>query len=122
MAQFYGTISGQAKTEASRLGSKKSGISGHIRGWNQGGKVSCWYNDKNDMDMCEIYATEGSNGGSSTLVARTNPETGKVEPVVQDEALKLAFDALIFYAQQPGGDQGEKARDTMKRIVERRFQ
>ena len=60
MAQFYAEIQGN-HGEVSRTGSKQSGISGHIRGWNVGAKVYCVHNESKDCDEVFIYATSGSS-------------------------------------------------------------
>lgn len=60
MSRFYASISGQAKTDATREGSAKSGINGHIRGWDLGIEV-CGY-DENGVDCFDVYLTSGSNG------------------------------------------------------------
>lgn len=61
MAHFYGTVNGQARTTASRIGSKGSGIQGHIRGWGIGGRVRCYVNEDGE-DEVAIYLTSGSGG------------------------------------------------------------
>ena len=67
MAQFYASIQGN-RSEATRMGNKNSGITGHIRGWNVGGQVIMEH--VNEQDICFIYATGGSNSGKRILVAR----------------------------------------------------
>ena len=64
MSQFYAEIKGQARTTASRRGSPKSGIDGHIRGWNIGVRVF-GHVDENGKDVFTIYKTSGSNGCKS---------------------------------------------------------
>jgi hypothetical protein len=67
MAQFYAEIQGN-RGEATRMGSKDSGISGHIRGWNIGARVVCTHED--GRDVVRVFKTSGSNGhGSSKLIA-----------------------------------------------------
>lgn len=60
MSHFYATIKGN-RGEASRCGSKGSGISGHIRGWHIGGQVNCWIGPDGE-DRVSITLTQGSNG------------------------------------------------------------
>lgn len=60
MSKFYATIQGN-KGEASRMGSKKSGIEGHIRGWNEGAKVTCFVDDEG-RDCVSVRLTGGSIG------------------------------------------------------------
>ena len=40
MSRFYASINGSAKNEATRQGTVKTGIKGHVRGWDAGVKVS----------------------------------------------------------------------------------
>lgn len=75
MSRFYGSINGQAKTEATRRGSEKSGLIGHIRGWNVGVKVYCNV-DENGKDMLSVYRTRGSNGESSRQLIAIVTEAG----------------------------------------------
>ena len=64
MSRFYGSISGTAKTIATRKGTTTSGIKGHIRGWNIGIKVHCQINENNE-DICFVYMTDGSSERTS---------------------------------------------------------
>ena len=57
MSHFYGDIRGN-RGEATRGGSKDSGIDGHIRGWKSGAKVNC-YVDNDGNDVVEVVATNG---------------------------------------------------------------
>lgn len=59
MAQFQAVISGN-RGETSRLGSKHSGILGHIKGWSSGVKVY-GYVDENGQDKFDIFMTTGSS-------------------------------------------------------------
>lgn len=67
MSQFYASIQGHRGT-ATRLGTKKSGIHGHIRGWNIGIEVDCLYDADKEKDVVRVYKTKGSNGGGSTFL------------------------------------------------------
>ena len=60
MSRFYASIKGN-RGEATRQGTKESGIHGHIRGWNIGVEVRC-YVDETGGDICAIYKTGGSSG------------------------------------------------------------
>ncbi len=83
MARFYASISGQAPTTATRRGSKASGITGHIRGWDSGIRVEGSYNAETDADVFRVYATTGSNGnGSDRLIATITDGVLKPERVV----------------------------------------
>ncbi len=59
MAHFYASIQGN-RGEATRMGSKDSGIDGHVRGWGVGIKSRCFV-DHNGVDCCEVWLTSGSN-------------------------------------------------------------
>ncbi|MCK5610656.1 hypothetical protein KAR91_52775 [Candidatus Pacearchaeota archaeon] len=61
MAQFYASIKGN-RGEATRMGTKSSGISGHIRGWSIGCRVRVAHID--GQDIVQVYKTAGSNGYS----------------------------------------------------------
>lgn len=63
MAQFRAVIKGQ-RGEASRLGSKVSGIHAEVNGWNSGVSVyGAVHNDGHgEYDAFGIYITGGSNG------------------------------------------------------------
>lgn len=64
MAHFIGYLKGN-RGEASRLGTKKSGISAQAQGWNIGAKIWITYNEETGKDEVTIYKTSGSNGGFS---------------------------------------------------------
>lgn len=61
MARFRGTIQGN-RGEASRLGTKGSGLGVTCNGWNGGVSVYADVNTK-DEDVFYIYATAGSGYG-----------------------------------------------------------
>lgn len=57
MSQFYASIEGN-KGEATRMGTKESGIAGHIRGWNIGCYVSIEHVE--GKDKVTVFKTGGS--------------------------------------------------------------
>ena len=59
MSRFYASISGQAKTQATRRGGVKSGIQGHVRGWNVGIEVTGY--DVEGVDNFRVTLTGGSH-------------------------------------------------------------
>lgn len=65
MAQFYASIQGNRGT-ATRMGTKKSGLDGHIRGWHIGAKVWMHYNTLTKEDEVTIDLTSGSQGSKSS--------------------------------------------------------
>lgn len=58
MSHFYASIQG-GKSEATRQGTKSSGISGHVRGWGLGVRVEMYVN-KDGEDEAHIVLTDGS--------------------------------------------------------------
>lgn len=77
MSHFYAEIKG-CRGEASRCGSKASGMWGHIRGWHVGAKVECFHDDKSGKDIVRVHKTTGSNGyGSGELIAEFCQDEGK---------------------------------------------
>ena len=67
MAHFYAEIQGN-RGEATRMGTKESGVLGHIRGWSVGAKVVCIYDDLSGKDIVRVFRTGGSNNSSGELV------------------------------------------------------
>jgi hypothetical protein len=68
MARFLGLVSGKSKTEATRLGSASSGIRTECRGWDSGVTVTGMA--VGELDIFQIYATQGSNNNSGTYIGR----------------------------------------------------
>ena len=58
MAQFYADIQGN-RGEATRMGTKASGMDGHIRGWHTGAKVVCYFDNDSGKDIIRVYRTGG---------------------------------------------------------------
>ncbi len=78
MSHFYANIQG-SRGEATRCGTKNSGLSSHVRGWNVGVKVYIVYNEAEDRDEIHIEATGGSNGGRYTPIGKViETENGPV--------------------------------------------
>ena len=74
MAHFYGEVTGSAASPATRGGGKKSGITGHIRGWNAGAYVEV--NHVDGEDVVTVYATKGSSsGGAEKRIAKFTADT-----------------------------------------------
>ena len=69
MAHFYATIKGSRNTTLTKTGTKNSGMTAHIRGWDVGAEIVLTH-EGNNQDLVRIYKTGGSSGASSrTLVA-----------------------------------------------------
>jgi hypothetical protein len=46
------------------MGTKASGMTGHIRGWDVGVEVDVYWNKDTGEDECHVLLTSGSNGGN----------------------------------------------------------
>jgi len=64
MAHFYASIKG-GRSEKTACGTKNSGMSGHIRGWDIGGKVTASFNEMHDTNAIDFVLTGGSNNSES---------------------------------------------------------
>lgn len=70
MAQFYGTLQGQ-RGEATRLGSKASGLTTTAAGWKGAIKVNIWHDEEHDQDQFEVRLTPWSySGGEEKVLAQ----------------------------------------------------
>ena len=72
MSRFYASIQG-SRGEATRQGTPKSGIQGHIRGWDMGVSVMGSV-DENGKDSFNVYLTEGSNGKGEMFIGTYTEE------------------------------------------------
>jgi len=66
MAHFIGYVKGN-RGEASRLGSKSSGMDATARGWNIGGSVWVGYDEERGEDFVDLQIDSGSNGSMGTV-------------------------------------------------------
>lgn len=55
MSHFYGVVSGQAKTDATRTGSKKSGLATRCASWN--GSIGCRIDDINEDEPDRVLVS-----------------------------------------------------------------
>lgn len=65
MAHFRGTLQG-SRGEASRLGTKKSGLTATINGWDLGLSVDLRHDPEKDEDILVVWLTRGSNAPMGT--------------------------------------------------------
>lgn len=85
MSHFYGSMQG-GRGRATRCGTKSSGMTAHIRGWDIGVRVEITHENVcgHMCDMIRVYKTDGSNGhGQDVLIA----EYGKYPngyPIIRD--------------------------------------
>ena len=60
MAHFYGTVQGH-RGEATRTGSKSSGMRATANSWSVGGEVKVHYDSALNVDVVSFYITRGSD-------------------------------------------------------------
>ena len=65
MAHFYSTVEAKGKSQT-KCGTRVSGMSAHIRGWDIGCEVDLRCLD--GEDVMHVYLTDGSNGDSRTHI------------------------------------------------------
>lgn len=74
MAKFYGTLIGQAKTEATRRGSESSGIRASVQSWDGSCISSLRYNQEGEL-IIDLSWNDGSSCyGSEHLFSGTIDE------------------------------------------------
>tara|TARA_R100001015_G_C4633828_1_gene199309 strand:- start:3246 stop:3512 length:267 start_codon:yes stop_codon:yes gene_type:complete len=78
MAQYRGTIQGN-RGEASRLGTKSSGLTMTSNGWESGIKVRAYFDAESNKDWFIVWSTGGSNArtGNRLLGVFTIDADGK---------------------------------------------
>jgi hypothetical protein len=84
MAQYHAKIKGN-RGEASRLGSKESGISALINGWNIGIGVDMFYDDDLEQDKIVVYKTYGSNKTGKDELLMTVYENGTIDNYLEKQ-------------------------------------
>ena len=75
MSHFYATASGQARTTATRRGSKVSGVTTQANVWDHGITVTLTHDPVTSADTITVLRTGGSNNDISpiTLYQETIP-------------------------------------------------
>ncbi len=82
MARFYGSCEGKAKTQATRLGSRNSGMVTQCASWS--GAVRCTAHvDENGVDCVTVELIPWYGSGCSRLLY-SGPMSG-AQPVTEDE-------------------------------------
>jgi hypothetical protein len=88
MAHFIATVAGQSGP-ASRIGSPRSGIAAHPRGWDIGVEVVGTV--ENGEDIFRVYVTGGSNGHTGRVYIGTARNVdGIPQFVAADRGMVLA--------------------------------
>ena len=70
MSHFYGVLEG-SRVQATRCGTKSSGVNVTAAGWRGAVNVRVWYDADKDRDEYRVYLEpwHGSGGGSRLLAA-----------------------------------------------------
>jgi len=82
MAHFRGTVQGN-RGEASRLGSKESGLCSKNNGWNLGCTSIMRYSEDLDTDTVSVYITSGSSYSTEEIFLGKfyKDDNGKIKKV-----------------------------------------
>ena len=67
MAHFRGTVEG-SRGEASRLGTKNSGLLVSANGWDIGVDVELDFDEDLHQDVVRVFKTEGTNNPTRVLI------------------------------------------------------
>lgn len=69
MAHFYGTVTGAARTSASRLGHKRTGLETRAASWSGAIQTRVWHNEETGLDYFEVIQTPHHGAGISQILA-----------------------------------------------------
>jgi len=67
MAHFYGVLQG-SRGEATRLGTKASGVHTTAASWEGAVKVDLWYDEDDGVDRCTVWLVPWHGHGTEKLV------------------------------------------------------
>jgi hypothetical protein len=105
MAQFRGTVEGN-RSEASRLGSKASGLTVNAASWQGAVNVELWYNERKKEDWAEVTLQRHHGAGVWPSVVLYRGPVSRFEnhsdPTKQD-AKDAVRAAEAFINESPGG-------------------
>lgn len=85
MSHFYGVVNGQAKTEATRRGSKSKGLETTAASWQGAVKVRLWHDEATGLDMAEVMLTPWRGQGVHQSLYR-GPVTGATAVLAKESA------------------------------------
>ena len=75
MSHFYGTLKGQ-RGQATRCGSKSSGITTQTASWAGAVEVSAWHDTRTETDMVEVRLIPWRNGAGTKRLLYRGPVNG----------------------------------------------
>lgn len=68
--QFAGSVSGRAKTDAERYGTKDTGMTAEVGGWKGMVRTRVWYDSDKEVDMFEVrLIPHWQDSGDSVVLA-----------------------------------------------------
>jgi hypothetical protein len=70
MAHFYGVVNGQAKTQATRRGSKSQGLITKAASWHGAIQVYVYHNNETGKDEYVVEQTPWHGAGVSKVIAK----------------------------------------------------
>ena len=115
-SRYYGSMSGSARTEATRQGRASSGMECHIRGWERGVSIDLMANDRDGRqeDIYRVRITSGSNHRETSVLAfeiRVDNVTGEYTVTNVGKTLEEALKRLIaeeeaYHAELDAGSDG----------------
>lgn len=106
MAHFYGEVRG-GRGEATRCGTKKSGLRSRAAGWGLGATVSMYHSEDEEMDHVSIVIDEGNGNHSGRSVSLSLSER-ELENIVKNSDPTYALGRLLITRSNTyrrGGDQ-----------------
>lgn len=86
MAHFRATVKGH-RSEASRLGTKNSGMNVSLHGWNVGLQADIIHDGNGKEDIIEVYLNAGSNAPSNRIFLGRYTEN-QVKAYLQEKEAK----------------------------------
>lgn len=102
MAHFFGSVNGQSRNEASRLGSKRSGLSVVAASWQGAVEVSLNHNERTGIDQCCVSLRPWH--GAGTHISLYRGPVGDYQPV--GDPLVDAADRLVSAIRAGKNDVG----------------
>lgn len=94
MSHFYGTLNG-ARGEATRCGSKASGLVTYAASWDGAVSVNLTYDERTEKNMFEIYQRCWKAQGVNQLIARGTVGEILPTPAGGTELIRDLWDQLI---------------------------
>jgi hypothetical protein len=112
MSHFYGTLQGN-KGEATRCGSKSSGVDAVAASWRGCGTAFTYFNEERGVDMLRL-AIDVWKGAGMRAVLYDGPVDPRTDP---SALLESAQAAVAYYLRLKGINDQDVVSSVQKRIV-----